>query len=297
MTQLTEADIDLATKAYGAARTAVQNCHAQINAYADLDENRPDDFDVEEYLQDMAVQLANQSRIAIDAVRVLLELLNLSETRIKFDAMVAEFDDADFTAVGYFDEYLGPNNVVVDALNRCINNIAPLLATPDDVMAQQEVLARMLRQTAHYLDAVGVVPTREKDIQDTLLPALRLAFPDVIRETPIAKQTKTYHPDFSMDSISTAVEVKFAADRQKAKLAMGELYEDMKGYTASEFTHFFGVIYMTGAYLSRDQMEAELKKVKTPKNWSVIPVFGDSKSKSKSKSKVGFGEPLGSKSA
>ncbi|MFC3440012.1 hypothetical protein ACFOKF_02170 [Sphingobium rhizovicinum] len=67
MTQLTKTDIELATKAYGAARAAVQNCHAQVNAYADADENRPDDFDPEEYLQDMAAQLETRKNRVISA--------------------------------------------------------------------------------------------------------------------------------------------------------------------------------------------------------------------------------------
>ncbi|MCC4234584.1 hypothetical protein LL253_18085 [Sphingobium soli] len=281
MTQLTKTDIELATKAYGAARAAVQNCHAQVNAYADADENRPDDFDPEEYLQDMAAQLEELSRKAIDALRILLELLGLDATRIDFDDQIAVFEAVDFTKVGYFDEYYGANNVVVDAVSRRLDRIAPLIEIPADVRTERRVLARMLRQTAHYLDAINNVPTREKDVQDALQPALRLAFPDVIREPPIPKQTKTYHPDFGIDSIATAVEVKFADDKQKAKSAIGELYEDMKGYEDSEFSLFVGLVYLTGAYLSQDQVDAEMKKVGTSKNWRVYLVFGDGKPKPK----------------
>lgn len=281
MTQLSKINIELATKAYGAARAAVQDCFAQVNAYADADENHPDYFDADEYLQDMAAHLAELSRKAIDALRILLELLGLDETRIDFDNQIAKFGEADFTNIGYFDEYLGANNVVVDTVSRCLDRIAPLLEIPADVKTERRLLARMLRQSAHYLDATTNVPTKEKDVQDALQPALRLAFPDVIRETPIPKQTKTYHPDFGIDSIATAVEVKFADDKQKAKSAIGELYEDMKGYAASDFTLFIGLFYLTGAYLSQDQVDAEMKKAGTPKNWLIYLVFGNGKPKSK----------------
>lgn len=280
MSQLTKTNIELATKAYGAARAAVQDCYAQVNAYADADENHPEGFEAEEYLQDMAQHLAELSRKAVDALRILLELLGLDETRIDFDNQIAKFGEADFTSIGYFDEYLGANNVVVDTLSRRLDRIAPLLEIPADVKTEQRLLARMLRQTAHYLDAITKVPTKEKDVQDALQPALRLAFPDIIRETPIPKQIKNYHPDFGIDSIATAVEVKFAGDKQKAKSAIGELYEDMKGYAASDFTLFIGLIYLTGAYLSQDQVDAEMKKVGTPKNWRVYLVIGDGKPKS-----------------
>jgi hypothetical protein len=278
---LTQTDSKLAMKAFSAARTAIQNCYAQVNAYADAEENHPDGFEVDEYLNDMAEHLAALSKNAVDSLRILLELLGLKGTLINFENRVAQFEEADFQKVGYFDEYFGANNVVVDEVRRRLDRIAPLLKIPADMETERRVLARMLRQTAHYLDEIGNVPTREKDIQDALLPTLRLAFPDVIRETPIAKQTKTYHPDFGIESIAAAVEVKFVENKSKAKLALGQLYEDMKGYAASEFTHFVGLVYMTGAYLSQDQVDAEMKKVGTPKNWHIQLVFGSGTTKSK----------------
>lgn len=281
MNQLTKTNLELATKAYGAARAAVQDCDAQINAYADADANHPLGFEVDDYLQDMAAHLEELSRKAIDALRVLLELLGLDATRITFDRQISEFKAIDFTKVGYFDEYYGANNVVVDTVRRRLELIAPLLEIPEDVRTEQRLLVRMLRQAAHYLDAIKCVPKREKDVQDALQPALRLAFPDVIREPPIPKQTKTYHPDFGIDSIATAVEVKFADDKQKAKSAMGELYEDMKGYAASDYTLFVGLVYLTGAYLSQDQVDAEMKKTNSPKNWRIYLVFGDGQPKPK----------------
>jgi REase_DpnII-MboI len=281
MAQLTKTNIELATKAYGAARAAVQDCYAQVNAYADADENRPDDFDAEEYLEDMAAHLAELSREAIDALRILLELLSLNETRVDFDNQIAKFGEAEFTKVGYFDEYLGANNVVVDTVRRRLDRIAPLLEIPADVETERRVLARMLGQTPRYLHQLKIVPTKEHDVQYALQPALGLTFPDVIRHPAISKQTKTYHPDFGIDSIATAIEVKFADNEQKAKSVIGELYEDMKGYAASQFTLFIGLVYLTGAYLSQDQVDAELKKVDTPKNWRIYLVFGDGKPKSK----------------
>ena len=111
-----------------------------------------------------------------------------------------------------------------------------------------------------------------------------LRFRDVIREPPIPKQTKTYQPDFGIESIETAVEVKYANDPQKAKSAVGELYEDMRGYADSEFTLFIGLIYMTAPYLSQEQVDAELQKVGTPKNWRVYLCVGAGKPKGKGSS-------------
>lgn len=249
LTQLSKTNIELALKAYSAARAAVQDCHAQVNTYADADEHRPANVDVEEYLEELATHLAELSRKAIDATRILLELLGLNESRIEFEKRLAAFEVADYIKVGYFDEYLGANNVVVEAVSRCLDRIAPLLEIPEDVKTERRLLIRMLRQSAHYLHAIKCVPTKEKDVQDALQPALQLAFPDVIYEPHISKQTKTYHPDFGIDSVATAVEVKFANDKQKAKSVIGQLYEDMMGYADSKFTLFIGLVYLTDAYL------------------------------------------------
>lgn len=283
MAQLTETDVELATKAYGAARAAVQDCYAQVHAYADAEENHPGYFEADEYLQNMAAHLAELNRKAIDAVRILVELIGLNETQIDFDKQLAGIKEADFTSVKYFDEYLGAHNDVVDIVSRRLDRIGPLLEIPANVETERRMLSRMLRQIPHYLDSMKNVPTKEKDVQDALHPALRLAFPDVIREPVIPKQTKTYRPDFGIDSIATAVEVKFADHKGRATSVIGQLYEDMKGYAASEFTLFIGLVYLTGAYLSQEQVEAELKQVGTPKDWCIAVVVGGGRTKSKSK--------------
>lgn len=64
--------------------------------------------------------------------------------------------------------------MVVDEVRRHLDRIAPLLKISADMETERRVLARMLRQTAHYLDEIGKVPTREKDVQDALRPTLRL---------------------------------------------------------------------------------------------------------------------------
>ena len=58
----------------------------------------------------------------------------------------------------------GANNVVVDEVRRHLDRIAPLLKISEDMETERRVLARMLRQTAHDLDEIGNVPTREKDV-------------------------------------------------------------------------------------------------------------------------------------
>jgi hypothetical protein len=94
---------------------------------------------------------------------------------------------------------------------------------------------------------------RAKDQQDSLDWVLKLAFPDMIREPSIAKQTKVYKPDFGIASVETAIEVKFLGKGSAVGTVLGQLYEDMRGYNeAPGYTLFLGLIYMTGHLVSQE---------------------------------------------
>ncbi|RVT93460.1 hypothetical protein [Sphingomonas crocodyli] len=278
MAALTNINIGLANKAFAAARALVQDCQTQINAYADADEHYPDDHSRDDYLADMAAHLGDTTRRAIDAVRIVYQLIKLRRSLRSFDKEIVALNDDDFSKIKYFDEYYGAGTAAVSMVSKHIELLNPMIEIPTDTGIERRVLIRMLKQTPQYLGAIGIKPSREKDVQDALLHSLRLAFPGVIREPATPKQTKTYHPDFGIESIATAVEVKFVAEQSKAATAIGGLYEDMMGYAGSEFTQFLGLVYMTGPYLSQEQVEAELDKIGTPKSWRVLLVVGGGRS-------------------
>jgi hypothetical protein len=266
--------LDLASKAYASARSHIQECYAQINAYAEADEYL-EGYERDEYLANMAEQLAVLVRQAFDAVRIAFELLDIDQSRRALELGIEPLVNS-ISDVNYYDEYLGAHNPVVDYLNSQLNLIAPLITPPSMLDEHRSILYRILKQIPHYIETQGVLPKREKDVQDKLEAVLRLAFPDVIREPPTSKQTKVYVPDFGIDSIETAIEVKYVAESSKAGTAIGGLYEDMKGYAESGYSMFIGLIYMTGNFVTQSQVDAELMKVKAPKNWDVILVVGAS---------------------
>ena len=267
-----EEHLTLATKAIAAARSRIQDCNAQINAYSEADEHF-EDYHRDEYLEDAGKILKSSTLAALASVRIVFELLGLKAALKAFEK---EFESVSNTMgkVEYFDEYIGPHNEAVDLLSSRLAILRPLLETPSAVLEQRKLLSRMLRQVPHYIEGMSHHQKREKDVQDDLSLVLRLSFPDVIREPTVAKQTKTYCPDFGIESIGTAVEVKFATDKTKAKSVIGELYEDMKGYAGSEFSFFCALVYMTGNFLTQDQVDAELRKVESPKEWKVFLVVG-----------------------
>lgn len=271
----------LITRALGAAQSRVQDCLLQINSYADADEFLESDVR-EEVLEQASAALKASTTRALAAIRIVFELLHLKESLKALEGDFGLLVDT-LGVVNYYDQYSGPYNDAVDLLSSRLDLLATLVETPSEVREQRRILTRMLRQLPYFIEGTGKLPKREKDVQDHLHMVIRMAFPDVIREVPIPKQTKTYYPDFGVASVDSAIEVKFVGEPSKAALAIGSLYEDMKGYAASGFSYFIGLVYMTGNYLTQDQVNAELGKVGTPKSWKVYLVVGQGAAKAKLK--------------
>ncbi|MBY2943237.1 hypothetical protein HF264_26660 [Rhizobium leguminosarum] len=259
-----------------AARARVQDCQIQIQNYAHSDEYLEHFDGREEMLEDLRRYLAGLVDQAIGATTVLFEVLGIPETLKSFQRGLDKFENQ-HSVIEYFDEFYGPHNPTVDYISSYLDLAAPLFEEASTTLELRNLLDRVLRGLGRYLEKQEKFPSRERDIQDALEEVLGLVFPDHIREAPIPKQTKNYFPDFAIDSISTAVEVKFAENSTEAKNAVGGLYEDMHGYANSAWNHFVGYIYMSGNYLTEDQVKAELLKANAPKEWRVILVTGHSK--------------------
>lgn len=268
-----EPRLALAEKAYIAARERIQACISQINYYAESDEKLPFAHERDEHLEGVKDTLQIFVERAILAIEIVFELLDLHQARRSFKQGLVRFKNK-YSEVDYFEEYFGPHVPAVDYLNEQINALAPLLEKPTNLTQKRDILIRVLRNFPQYLEDCSVYPKNEKMVQDHLLRVLRLPFPDVIREPPIPKQTKTYHPDFGIESIATAIEVKFVPEKKLAAPAIGAIYEDMQGYANSDYSAFVAFVYMAGNYLTQSQVDAELKKVNASKAWRVVLVVG-----------------------
>lgn len=87
---------------------------------------------------------------------------------------------------------------------------------------------------------------------------LRFVFPDIAREIPISKPSKTYKPDFGIRSLRAAVEYKFVDSEKEARKTLGEVYEDIHGYSGSlDWTEVYFVMYQTGNYVTKHVIDAE----------------------------------------
>jgi hypothetical protein len=106
------------------------------------------------------------------------------------------------------------------------------------------IFENILQNIGRIVQEMEVEPKTEKQVRECLRRALSFAFPDVVREIPLEKTLKTYHPDLGVTSLMAAVEVKFVTTEQEAKSALDGIYADMKGYSGrDEWRSFYAVIY------------------------------------------------------
>lgn len=118
-------------------------------------------------------------------------------------------------------------------------------------------------------------PQKESIVQKEVYNVLKYVFPDITREVPIAKETKTYKPDFGIRSLKTAIEYKFADSEAEVKNSIGGIYEDVNGYGGTEdWKYFYAVIYMTSKYYTKEQIESEFYNTNVPRNWEILLVAG-----------------------
>jgi REase_DpnII-MboI len=139
------------------------------------------------------------------------------------------------------------------------------------------VFETILGNTAKIVERSSVPPKNETDVRNRILDILSFAFPDATKEVPLAKILKVYKPDIAVRSLMAAAEYKFADTKEKAKAALGGIYEDMRGYAGDpNWRSFYAVIYMTKTFYTQKDVEREFQLVKADLNWTPIVVYGPS---------------------
>lgn len=104
---------------------------------------------------------------------------------------------------------------------------------------------------------------------------LALSFRDVVVDTPIVKNLKTYRPDIGVRSLMAAAEYKFIDSKAETKVALDGIYADMHGYAGHhEWRSFYAVLYMTKQFYARKEVEVEFDLVRAELSWKPIVVVG-----------------------
>jgi hypothetical protein len=137
------------------------------------------------------------------------------------------------------------------------------------------IFENILQNAGKIVQELKIEPKNEKHVRDCLRQVLSFAFPDVVKEIPLEKTLKTYHPDIGITSLMAAVEVKFVTTKREAKAALDGIYADMKGYSGrDEWRSFYAVIYMTEPFYGQKDVEREFRLVKAELSWTPFVVFG-----------------------
>jgi hypothetical protein len=139
-----------------------------------------------------------------------------------------------------------------------------------------EIFRNLLQSTGKILADSGIEPKNEAQVRAEIFRVLKYAFPnDAIRENPLTKIFKSYHPDLAVRSLMAVAEYKFVSSEDELKKAIDDIYTDMKGYSGhSDWRTFFAVLYSTSSITSADKVAAEFRLVRAEKNWEPIVVQG-----------------------
>lgn len=264
----------IAAKAFVASQVRLRECKTQMERLNDADQIA-EDFERDEHMEGESIALLTTIQRVYATMLIMFEDLGLAHSLAAFQLGYQALADR-LVVLEHFDgQHDWVSNPAIDYFSEQLSLFAPLIEVPSDMTARRSVLRTMLVQTPILMQQLPTKPEREKDVQDALQKVLILAFPDMIREASISKPTKVYKPDFGIDSVETAIEVKFIANNAEVGKVVGELYEDMRGYNnAPGYTLFLGLVYMTGPFVSQERLDAELVKADVPKNWDIRAVTG-----------------------
>jgi hypothetical protein len=167
----------------------------------------------------------------------------------------------------------------LEFLADCLNSIEVVVPRTEESARtssdRMRILEQVLRGTSKIIWDRKLEPSKESEIRNAVYDVLIHVFPDTVREVPIAQVSKIYKPDIGVRSLKAAVEYKFADNESEARSLLGGIYEDIHGYAGSEdWKTFFAVLYMTGNFLTLDQVIAEWQMTNVPHSWKPIVVTG-----------------------
>jgi hypothetical protein len=257
---------DIAEKAFAAARMRLKKCRKQmyaVNSAKEIFDQGEDEY-LEREIRDFEAQL----RQVYSTLVFVFEALQLSRS---LDQLAADFQPflSSLTMIEHFEgEHEHPYSPALDFLDAKLSLIEPLVSVSNDTAAERRVVASILSQSPVLMESNP--PKKEGDLHDALEKVLCLGFPDCIRNPSIKKPTKTFKPDFGIETLSTAIEIKYVNSKSDKGKVLGQLVEDMEGYAgAPEWTAFQALIYQTGAFLTQEMVDAEIKKLAVSKNWRI----------------------------
>ena len=134
-------------------------------------------------------------------------------------------------------------------------------------------MERVLSNTTALLHELNVTPKSESQIYDAVCGILKLIFPSA-SDAPkgkFAKVFKKYEPDIVVPELSAAIEYKFINSEQDLRSLLGQIADDVQGYTGNpQYKLFYAVIYLTRD-VGLERCELAWSECHFPNHW--IPIF------------------------
>jgi hypothetical protein len=180
-------------------------------------------------------------------------------------------------------EYL---DAVIDVIGAIGPKADPTPATGDTVDNGELLrLERYLDRTAFIIEKRLLIPKKENDIQCVMDEYLDFIYgADCYHHFDIPGVVKNFRPDSGIKSLKVVIEFKFADSLEELKKCAAGLFEDAAGYRASsDWTRFYSVIYMTGAYGTKEHLLTAFEQAKMV-NWIPVLVTGKGERTKSSKS-------------
>lgn len=223
-------------------------------------------------------RLASQILGLYIQVAFALEALQLSSLLLEFKTGFEQYRKK-LAAISM--TYLGdPYPSALDYIEDFILPLRAAVGRRSDPIDGLQQLERILLGTPKIIRDQGIRPEKESDVRNAVYGLLLHPYPDTVRDVPIAKVSKTYKPDIGIRSLKAAVEYKFVATEADARRVIGEVFEDVNGYAGSDdWKHFYAVFYITAAFLTPAQVEAEFNLSNVDKSWKPLLVSGEGRRK------------------
>lgn len=223
--------------------------------------------------QDLASRLDSLGR----QLPVLLDLIGMNDTRRSFLSSWEDFTNNLGETVCEQDEV---NVWLVSRPLRLIDEILQVIGAGSKGVLEEDsagikILEHVLRATPQILEARGVVPRKESDVQRVLHDHLEYTFSDYSKEIKLPKGLKSFIPDGAIPTLETLIEVKFVNSKRKVAPIFSGIMEDLSGYGGSrDWTRFYSVIYQTGPFVSETRFGRSLRLSGNAGSWKSIIVGG-----------------------
>jgi hypothetical protein len=234
-----------------------------------------------------------------DYLLIVLEAAQLNDARNDLIKKWSEFE-AHKSGLRHTKQFQDYETLESPALTYFERLIAALRTTVNSEITSEEawklaLLEQILEDTAALVHRRQRPLVSEQDLKEIMTDYLSACFPDLVRKPEVSGYIKIFKPDGGINSLGAAIEFKLAHKKEQAVVAFTGVVEDTAGYKGSRhWTRFYAVLYQAKAYISKAQMQSELKRVNAAA-WKAIVVNGDTAPKSRPRKEKPASTPRKSK--